>query len=246
MTQLVDRKVFCNCVTIPASSLVLPLILFQDQEEGVLSDLWDIVCVWGWGVRGLPCWTEVPQELSFSVGFLGTGVAARLSWFYYTQGKTEFSRKQHYLQIEPVIWKGGSDPTASGGMQAQAGSGTSVGKDCTSFADCLHTDVYKVSQLCQALSQALAGQDSIPATWAHNSVLSSGPPLRLRPKIPPSGPSSKVLLADLAQLTHRFLLSSHELSTYGVPRFLPQSQGSKDPCDHSAIQGWGLERWLAS
>lgn len=92
MTQLIDRKIFCNCVTIPDSSLVLPLILFPDQEEGALSDPWDSVCVCVHGAEGgLPCWTEVPQELSFSVGLLEPGVAARLSWFYYALGKTEFS-----------------------------------------------------------------------------------------------------------------------------------------------------------
>lgn len=138
------------------------------------------VCVHG-AERGLPCWTEVPQELSFSVGLLEPGVVARLSWFYYALGKRVF-RRQHYLQVEQVMWKVGSDPTASGGMQAQAGSGTSVGKDCVSFADCLHTHVYKASQLCQALPQALAGQDRVPATWAHDAVFSSGPPLRLQTK----------------------------------------------------------------
>lgn len=181
---------------------------------------------WGWGVS---CWIEVPRELSFSVSFLGAGVGARLGWLCYTQGNTETSRGHHDLQMEQVIWKVGSDPTTSGGMQAQAGSGTSVGKDCISFAGCLQTDVYKASQLCQALFQALAGQGRIPATWAHDPVLSSGPPLRLQPKISLSGPSLKMLLAELAQLAHIFLLLFCVLSAYSVPRSLQQSQGSQRP-----------------
>lgn len=216
--------------------MVLSLILSQTSKREHLVILGTL------GV-GVSYWTEVPRELSFSEGFLGAGVGARLGWFCYTQGKTESSRGQHYLQIEQVIWKVGSDPTTSGGMQAQAGSGTSVEKDCISFVDCLHTDVYKASQLCQALFQVLAGQGRIPATWAHDPVLFSGPPLRLRPKISLSGPFSKMLLAELAQLAHIFLLMSRVLSAYSVPRSLQQSQGSQDPCD---IQGWRLDRWLTS
>lgn len=121
---------------------------------------------------------HVPQQPSFSVGSHGAGGGATLAWFCYAQGKTEFSRRQPNLQIERVIWKIGSDPTTSGGMQAQTGSGTSVGQDGVSFADCLHTDVCEASQLCQALPQALAGQGRIPATQAHDPVL-SGPSLRL-------------------------------------------------------------------